>query len=83
MDQHGVITQRCVDTNSPTYGKLFCQDYASYTHAGGDSGGAVYGVDINTGTYKWWGTHAGDFGGSAVFATVRDIENDQGTLTIN
>jgi len=67
---------------------LYCQDYASYASDLGDSGGTVYGVDIMTGTWKWYGITwgkftSGTYAGNSIFSTVRDIENDQGMLTIN
>ncbi|MGI0093566.1 MAG: hypothetical protein ACREA8_05635, partial [Nitrosotalea sp.] len=87
MDTSGVITNTCFNTSSSVYGTLYCQDYATYSVAGGDSGGTVYGFDTNSGTYKWYGIHwgvftSGTYNGKAIFSTVHDIENDQGTLTI-
>jgi hypothetical protein len=88
MDTNGVITYTCINTSSTIYGTLYCQDYASYNSSGGDSGGTVYGFDINSGTYKWYGITwgkftSGPYSGNSIFSTVHDIENDQGTLTIN
>ncbi len=87
-DTSGQITHTCVTTGSSTYGTLNCQHYASYNSDGGDSGGAVYGFDIPTGDYKWYGVHwakfdQGPLTGTTVYSPVSGIEIDQGTLTIN
>lgn len=86
MDTSGVITNTCMNTLSSLYTQLYCQDYATYSSADGDSGGTVY--ELLGGNYYWYGIHwgqftSGPFSGKAILSTVQDIENDQGTLTIH
>lgn len=81
-DTLGGITNTCADTSHGTYGTLYCQVYANYNSAGGDSGGTVYGNSLQG--YKLYGIHWGQFTGSniRVLSPIWNIEQDQGTLSV-
>jgi len=83
-DTSGNIVNVCVHTSHPDYGTLYCQNYATYYATGGDSGSPVYRIINNPYSYLY-GIHWGRFadGSKSIYSPIRNIENDQGILTVN
>lgn len=77
----GVITAKCIDTNSDSYGTLLCQYYADYSSEGGDSGSPVY-MKTTNGVYLY-GVHWGSTGEYGVYSTVDEVFSDLGYMTIH
>lgn len=82
-DTIGEIIQICTNLSHATYGTLYCQIVADYDCDLGDSGGTVYGWDSESEDHKWFGVNWGCGDNVAAYSPVWNIEQDQGTLTIN
>lgn len=80
----GLISAVCVDQVAPSGIKLVCQDKATYSASGGDSGAPVfywwwfYGVD----TVELMGIHWGRIGNDAIYSPWDNIALELGDIYI-
>lgn len=76
---YGFVTRTCVDSNVGGR-RVLCQDYATYTSQGGDSGSPVFVWHGDTVTLQ--GINWGSNGSEAVFSSMWNIEADLGWLQV-
>jgi len=75
----GRITLTCEDAPHPEYGTLYCQYYADFSAASGDSGSPVY--QKHGASTQLYGLLWGLSGNIAIYSTIDEIKNDLGSMT--